>query len=462
MYSSEKLFSRLMELETQKLKQETKKNSEIEIGSEKELHLLPLLKDKGSSVQSITLGCRLNIHESHVMEDLAHQCHLENTIIINTCSVTKEAERQSRQAVRSARAKNPDAYIIATGCAVQLNPESFSVMPEVDRIIGNDGKLKQESFTKEFPYRVSVGPLDRSIPEDFPLLTHFKGKARAFLQVQNGCDHRCGFCNIPKARGPSRSVPLGVVVAQVRALLAAGTQEIVLTGVDLTSYGKGLPGDMSLGRMIKRMLIQVPELQRLRLSSLDSIEVDEPLFEILTQNPRILPHLHLSFQSGSTYVLNRMRRRHTREEALKFCHRIRQVRPEINLTADFIVGFPGETEAMFEETQSFMKEAELGACHIFPFSPRPGTLATKLDGHLPKIEIKARAKQLRHYNQALFSAKLREKINTVQCVLVEEDGSGYTDDFFRVILEQDTGIRQSIQKVRIIQSTEKGLKGVIN
>ncbi|WP_075260294.1 tRNA (N(6)-L-threonylcarbamoyladenosine(37)-C(2))-methylthiotransferase MtaB [Holospora undulata] len=418
-------------------------------------------RKEDSRIQVFTLGCRLNIHESHVMEDLAIQGGLKNAIIVNTCAVTKEAERQSHQALRSARANNPDAYIIATGCAVQLNPESFAAMPEVNRVIGNDGKLKKESFIQDFPYRVSVGPLERTIQEDFPILDHFKGKIRAFLQVQNGCDHRCAFCNIPKARGRSRSVPLGIVVQQIRKLLCCETQEIVLTGVDLTAYGKDLPGSMSLGRMVKRVLMQVPELKRLRLSSLDSIEIDEPLFEVLAQDERMLPHLHLSFQSGSSCILKRMQRRHTPEQALDFCHRIRQFRPEINLTADFITGFPGETELMFEETLSFMKEAKLGICHIFPFSPRPGTLASKLDGHLPKSEIKARAKHLRQENQRLFQEMLKKKLNTIQSVLIEEGAFGYTNDFIRVVLDSDLGLRQSIQQVRMVECTEKGWKGVI-
>ncbi|ETZ07241.1 threonylcarbamoyladenosine tRNA methylthiotransferase MtaB [Holospora obtusa F1] len=413
-------------------------------------------------VQTVTLGCRLNIHESHVMEDLAIQEGLKNTIIVNTCAVTKEAERQSHQALRSARANHPEAYIIATGCAVQLNPESFSLMPEINRIIGNDGKLKKESFSKDFPYRVSVGPLERKIQENFPILNHFKGKIRAFLQVQNGCNHRCAFCNIPKARGPSRSVPLGWIVQQIRALCQAGVQEVVFTGVDLTSYGKDLPGNVSLGRMIKRVLMQVPELKRLRLSSLDSIEIDEALFEVLAYDHRMLPHLHLSFQSGSSYILNRMLRRHTREDALDFCDRIRKVRPEINLTSDFIVGFPGETEHMFEETVSFVKETRLGMCHIFPFSPRPGTLATKLDGHLQKSEIKERAKCLRQENQLFFQEILQKKIDTVQSVLIEEGSFGYSSDFIRVTLDPDPGVRQSIQNIRITQCTAKGWKGMLN
>lgn len=414
-----------------------------------------------SKVQSITLGCRLNIHESHVMEELATKARLDNAVIINTCSVTKEAERQSRQAIRSARTQNPDAYIIATGCAVQLNPEAFARMPEIDRVLGNDGKLKQESFAQDFPYRVSVGPVEKNIQDDFPVLKHFKGKSRAFLQVQNGCDHRCAFCTISIARGASRSVPLGAIVQQIRALLEVGVQEVVMTGVDLTSYGKRLPGSLTLGRMIKRVLMQVPELTRLRLSSLDSIEIDDELFELLSYEPRILPHLHLSFQSGSSWVLERMRRRHTREEALEFCHRIRSVRPEINLTGDFIVGFPGETEPMFEETLSFMQQAQLGACHIFPFSTRPGTLATKLDGHIPKSEIKARAHRARKRNQEQFQTQLQGGLHTVQRVLVEEEACGYTEQFVRVnLIDLPLEVRQTPINVRMTECTEKGWKGV--
>lgn len=412
-------------------------------------------------IRTVTLGCRLNIHESHVMEDLAKKAELKDAIIINTCAVTKEAERQSRQAIRSARTAHPGAYIIATGCAVQLNPESFEKMSEINRIIGNDGKFKQESFSTDFPYRVSVGPVEKNIQEDFPMLKHFKGKVRAFLQIQNGCDHRCSFCSISIARGPSRSVPLGVIVQQVRNLLEVGVQEVVLTGVDLTSYGKRLPGNLSLGRMIKRLLMQVPELKRLRLSSLDSIEIDEELFEVLAYDSKVLPHVHCSFQSGSTEILRRMQRRHTREEALKFCADIRKARPKINLTADFIAGFPGETEEMFRETLSFMKEGDLGLCHIFPFSSRPGTSATKLNGHLPKAEVKLRAKIAREVNEEHFHAQLQKGLNSIQKVLIEEDGSGYTDQFIRVSLEKEEGVFQEIREVRMVQCTLKGWKGIL-
>lgn len=392
----------------------------------------------------VTLGCRLNTHESEVMKALAEKSGLKNAIIVNTCAVTAEAERQARQTIRALRKEHPDAYIIATGCAVQMRPQEFNAMPEIDRILGNDIKLKEESFAPDFPYRAKVGDIAKVTEADLPLLARFEGRARAFLQIQNGCNHRCAFCTIPLARGNSRSVPLGLLVRQTRLLLEQGIQEIVLTGVDLTSYGDRLPGSPRLGQMIRRLLAQVPELRRLRLSSLDSIEVDPDLYTLLVEEPRILPHIHLSLQAGHNTVLKAMRRRHTREDAIKLCQQLKQDRPEFIFGADFIVGFPGEAEEMFQQTLDLVDECDLTHLHVFPFSRRPGTVAETLPHQLPKALIKERAYRLRTYGQQKLSAFFASQLHTVHPVLVEQPRKGYTNDFSRVLFTHDVPLNTVI------------------
>lgn len=415
--------------------------------------------------QMVTLGCRLNIHESHVMQDLATKAGLEKAIIINTCAVTSEAERQARQTIRRLRKDNPEAFIIVTGCAVQLRPEVFGKMPEVNRVLGNDIKLKASSFAKEFPYRVAVGPIERQISEDFPLLKKFEGKTRAFVQVQNGCDHRCAFCNIPLARGSSRSVPLGLVVQQVQWLHQSGVREVIFTGVDLTSYGKGLPGDLTLGRMLRRVLMQVPEMGRFRLSSLDSIEIDEELFHLLAHEPRLLPHLHLSLQAGSNAILRAMRRRHLREESIDFCRRLLKERPEYALGADFIVGFPGETEEMFQETMDLVDECSLSHLHVFPFSARPGTLAFKMEDKVPGPVIKERAARLRQKAKQALDQKLGQYLGQQVDILMEENNTGYTKDFLRVAVQNagaSSCVPGQILRVTIQDLAPQGLVGFLD
>ncbi len=385
----------------------------------------------------VTLGCRLNIYESEVMERLALEAGLENAIVVNTCAVTAEAERQTRQTIRKLRKENPHAYIIATGCAVQLRPQQFAAMPEIDRIIGNDIKLKKESFSPEFPHRMDVAPFIKDTHLELNALPALKGKTRGFLQIQNGCNHQCSFCTIPRARGKSRSAPIAQIVHNIRELLEQGVQEIIFTGVDLTSYGEGLPGSPTLGTMIKRVLMQVPHLRRLRLSSLDSIEVDEDLQRLLWEDERLLPHVHLSLQSGSNAILKTMRRRHTREDAIAFCAKLRRERPEFVFGADFIVGHPGETEEDAEDTNLLVEECGLTHLHVFPYSSRPGTLAARMTNPVLPDVIKKRSAHLRakgtHYKRAHFQKYVGKKVT----VLLEKNNQGHTNDFSKVSLVED-------------------------
>ncbi|MCH7554772.1 MAG: tRNA (N(6)-L-threonylcarbamoyladenosine(37)-C(2))-methylthiotransferase MtaB, partial [Proteobacteria bacterium] len=313
------------------------------------------------SLEVLTFGCRLNAYESEVMR--GHARGQENTIIINTCAVTAEAERQSRQAIRRARRKSPDARIIVTGCAAQIDPDRYAAMPEVDLLLGNDEKLDADAFTKLGGDRVRVGDI-MTVRETAPhLVSGFEGRARAFVQVQNGCDHRCTFCIIPYGRGNSRSLPLADITAQTRTLAVSGYKEIVLTGVDLTSYDHH---GMGLGAMVRALLDAVPELPRLRLSSIDVAEVDDALMDLIAHEPRLMPHLHLSLQAGDDMVLKRMKRRHSHGQALAFCDRVRALRPGIALGADLIAGFPTETEAMFQRSLDLIEAASLAFLHVFP------------------------------------------------------------------------------------------------
>ncbi|MGH6960915.1 MAG: tRNA (N(6)-L-threonylcarbamoyladenosine(37)-C(2))-methylthiotransferase MtaB, partial [Dongiaceae bacterium] len=315
------------------------------------------------------------------MRDHARAAGLDGAIIINTCAVTAEAERQARQAIRKARRGNPRARIVVTGCAAQIDPQGFAAMPEVDHVLGNAEKLQVDSFR-----RLADGGAARVVVADIMavretaghLVAGFGGRARAFLQVQQGCDHRCTFCNIPYGRGPSRSVPIGEIVAQARSLVEAGTREVVLTGVDITAYGSDLPGRPTLGQMARRLLAQVPELPRLRLSSLDPVEVDEDLLRLIAAEERLLPHLHLSLQAGDDLILKRMKRRHSRADAVSFCNRVRHLRPDIAFGADLIAGFPTETEAMFANSLQLVADCDLTFLHVFPYSARRGTPAARM------------------------------------------------------------------------------------
>ncbi len=384
----------------------------------------------------VTFGCRLNTYESEVMRAHAENANMEDVIIFNTCAVTKEAERQARQAIRRARRKNPNAQIIVTGCAAQIDPESFGGMAEVDRVIGNDEKLKAESWGAPGTEKVQVNDIMSVKETASHLIEGFEGRARAFIQVQNGCDHRCTFCIIPYGRGNSRSVPIGVVAEQTKKLVESGYNEIVFTGVDVTSYGADLPGTPSLGQMIRRVLAIVPELKRLRLSSLDPVEIDDDLWRLIGEEPRLMPHLHMSLQAGDDMVLKRMKRRHLRDDAIAMANRARSLRPDIVFGADIIAGFPTETDEMFENTLKIVDECDLTFLHVFPYSEREGTPAARM----PQVDHpirKERAARLREAGERKMKEFLLKHVNQRYEVVVEAGGIGRTIHFAPVKLDQE-------------------------
>jgi threonylcarbamoyladenosine tRNA methylthiotransferase MtaB len=373
------------------------------------------------SIDIITLGCRLNTYESEVMRAKALEAGLDNAVIVNTCAVTSEAVRQARQSIRRARKDNPNARIIVTGCAVQTDPEAFAGMPEVDKVLGNADKLQAASYRLEtLNERVVVNDIMSVKETASHLVAGFDGRARAFVQIQNGCDHRCTFCIIPYGRGPSRSVPAGSVVEDVKRLVGQGVREIVLTGVDITSYGADLPGTPKLGRLMDQILRLVPDLPRLRLSSLDVAECDEQLVSLAMSDPRVMPHLHLSLQAGHDMILKRMKRRHTTAQAVAFCDRLRAARPDIVFGADLIAGFPTETDDMFSSTLQHVKDCGLTYLHVFPFSARDKTPAARMP-QLQGTIIKARAAQLREAGAQALSAHLLSLTGKEIELLVEQD-----------------------------------------
>jgi threonylcarbamoyladenosine tRNA methylthiotransferase MtaB len=380
------------------------------------------------TTEIITFGCRLNAYESEIMTGLAEQAGLDDAVIVNTCAVTAEAERQARQAIRRARRLRPGARIIVTGCAAQIAPERYAAMPEVDRVIGNREKLEAATFGTAETARVRVNDIMGVRETARHLVAGFDGRARAFVQVQQGCDHRCTFCIIPFGRGPSRSVPLGPIVEQVRTLVANGYRELVLTGVDITSWGADLPGRPSLGQLVRRLLAAVPELPRLRLTSLDPAEIDEALWQALAEEERLMPHLHLSLQAGDDMILKRMKRRHSRADAIAFCQRARRLRPDVAFGADIIAGFPTETEAMFANTLDLVEECDLTFLHVFPYSERPGTPAARMPA-LPMAERKARAQRLRTAGDAALARFLDRRVGRALAVLVEKDGFGRSEHY---------------------------------
>ena len=389
------------------------------------------------SIETITFGCRLNAYESEVMKAEAQKSGLENAIIINTCAVTAEAVRQAKQTIRKARRENADARIIVTGCAAQTQARDFGDMAEVDLVIGNNDKLKSESyrpiaFGEPLNDKVQVNDIMSVTETAGHLIDGLDGRARAFVQVQNGCDHRCTFCIIPFGRGPSRSVPMGVVVDQIKRLVDNGYAEVVLTGVDITSYGGDLPGSPTLGKLTQSILRHVPSLPRLRISSIDSIEADPALYDAVT-DPRLMPHLHLSLQSGDDMILKRMKRRHSRSDALGIVEKLRGLRPDMVFGADIIVGFPTETEAMFENTLRFVTEAGLTYLHVFPFSPREGTPAARMP-QISRRVGKERAARLRALGETQFATLCKSRIGHSENVLVEREGMGRTEQFVPVKL----------------------------
>ena len=391
-----------------------------------------------SSVDILTLGCRLNSYESEVMRGHAEAAGLQDAVIVNTCAVTAEAVRQARQTIRRARRERPTASIIVTGCAAQIDPASFAEMPEVTRVIGNAEKMKAETFAGiDFladTARVQVNDIMSVREVAAHLVDGLDGRARAFVQVQTGCDHRCTFCIIPYGRGNSRSVPAGEVVDQVKRLVATGHYEIVLTGVDLTSWGADLPNAPKLGNLVARILKLVPDLKQLRLSSIDAIEIDEPLFEALAHEPRIAPHLHLSFQSGDDMILKRMKRRHSRQDAIDLCLRLRAARPEMAFGADLIAGFPTETDEMFANTLASVDACGIDYLHVFPYSPRPGTPAAKMP-QVARDIVKSRAAALRAKGAERLARRLDLHVGTTAMALVEAGNRARLSDFSPVRIE---------------------------
>lgn len=414
--------------------------------------------------QVITFGCRLNTYESQVIKDLAAEAGLEEAFIINTCAVTSEAERQARQAIRKIRRKNPHARIIVTGCASQIDPAKYDQMQEVDRVIGNDEKMKLQSYLEHpMQERVLVNDI-MSIKETAShLISGFEGKARAFVQVQNGCDHRCTFCTIPYGRGNSRSVPVGEIVNQVRTLCDNGYPEIVFTGVDITAYGADLPGQPTLGQMISRVLALVPQLKRLRLSSLDPVEMDEDLWLQIGNEPRLMPHLHMSLQAGDNMILKRMKRRHLREDAIAFCKKARELRPDVVFGVDLIAGFPTETEEMFQNTLAIIEDCDLTYLHVFPYSPRPGTPASRM----PQVKgpvIKERAARLREAGEQALERLLSGQLGMRVTLLVEsvENGTihGKTDHFIPISIQSTKLVEVgNVITAKVVDKTKEQLIG---
>lgn len=380
----------------------------------------------------VTFGCRLNAFESEVMRDRA--ADLSDAIIFNTCAVTKEAERQARQAIRRARRDNPSKKIIVSGCAAQVSAETFAAMPEVDQVIGNAEKLTEDAYRSNA--RVLVGDIMTVRETAGHLIEGFEGRARAFVQVQQGCDHRCTFCIIPFGRGPNRSVPVGEVVRQVQTLVENGFNEIVLTGVDITDYGADLPGKPKLGSLARRLLNQVPDLPRLRLSSLDPMEIDDELLDLIAGEERLLPYFHMSLQAGDDMILKRMKRRHLRGDAIAMCDRIRTLRPDAVFGADLIAGFPTETEEMFANSLAIIEECDLTHLHVFPYSIREGTPAA----NMPHIEVKerrARAKRLREAGSLRMQNLLESRVGKFAEILVEKDNTGRCERYLPVKLDSE-------------------------
>ncbi|WP_197919507.1 tRNA (N(6)-L-threonylcarbamoyladenosine(37)-C(2))-methylthiotransferase MtaB [Thiosulfatihalobacter marinus] len=392
----------------------------------------------GAPPKFTTLGCRLNAYETEAMKAMSAEAGLDNAVIVNTCAVTAEAVRKARQEIRRLRRENPDARIIVTGCAAQTEPETFATMGEVDKVVGNSEKMRPETWAgmaADF-----IGETEKVMVDDIMsvretashLIDGFGTRSRAYVQVQNGCDHRCTFCIIPYGRGNSRSVPAGVVVDQIKRLVDRGFNEVVLTGVDLTSWGADLPAEPRLGDLVMRILKLVPDLPRLRISSIDSIEADDALMQAVATEPRLMPHLHLSLQAGDDMILKRMKRRHLRDDAIRFCEEARRLRPDMTFGADIIVGFPTETEAMFLNSLRLVSDCDLTWLHVFPFSPRTGTPAARM----PQVngnDTKARAARLRQAGHVQVERHLAAQTGRDHRVLMENPLMGRTEQFAEVV-----------------------------
>jgi threonylcarbamoyladenosine tRNA methylthiotransferase MtaB len=416
-----------------------------------------------ANVEVITFGCRLNALESEVMRNRAAAAGLGNAVVVNTCNVTAEAVRQARQAIRKARRERPEARIVVAGCAAQTDPDAFAAMPEVDLVLGNREKLTAEAYAD---FGVGLTPKVRvddimSVKETAGhLIEGMGGRARAFVEVQNGCDHRCTFCVIPYGRGNSRSVPMGAVVDQVARLAGNGYAEVVLTGVDITAYGADLPGSPTLGKLVRAILKHVPSLPRLRLSSIDSVEADPALMAAIAEEDRLMPHLHLSLQHGHDLILKRMKRRHSRADAVRFTREVRRLRPEVVFGADLIAGFPTEEAGHAAASEALVEECGLTYLHVFPFSPRRGTPAARMP-QLDRGLVRERAARLRARGAAAFARHLASEAGAIRRVLVEQDGIGRTEHFTPVALDTlvalDAGRPGEIVTARITGHTARAL-----
>ena len=431
-------------------------------------------KDSAKNSDVITLGCRLNAYESEVIKGHIKDVGLKDTIIVNSCAVTQEAVRTTRRTIRKAKRERPDAHIVVTGCAAQIDPDSFAKMDEVSRVIGNHEKMLAPTFDPDTLIegaKIKVNDI-MSVTQTAPqliiggnrVLEKTQSRTRAFLQVQNGCDHRCTFCIIPFGRGQARSVPAGEVIAHVKDLVRQGYKEVVLTGVDISSWGRDLPGSPPLGNLVKRVLKLVPDLPRLRLSSIDPAEIDKDLFDVLTTNSRMVPYLHLSLQAGDNLILKRMKRRHSREEAIDLCTRLKAARPEISFGADMIAGFPTETDTMFENSRRIISDIGIAWLHVFPFSPRMGTPAAKMPA-LDGTVIKERAKALREAGELQRAQHIRARIGDIDIALFEEAGSeapalGRLADFTLVKVDNPPKAG-SLARVKLTGYEDKYALGVI-
>ena len=411
----------------------------------------------------MTQGCRLNAYETEAMKELADAAGLKNIVVVNTCAVTAEAVRKSKQEIRKLRRDNPNSQMIVTGCAAQIEPKTFSEMSEVDLVIGNTEKMDSNTWNEISNKPDFVGKTEKVMVDDIMsvkntaghLIDGFGTRSRAYVQVQNGCDHRCTFCIIPYGRGNSRSVPAGVVVDQIKRLVDTGYNEVVLTGVDITSWGADLPMVPKLGDLVQRILKLVPDLPRLRISSIDSIEADPALIDAISSEMRLMPHLHLSLQAGDDMILKRMKRRHLRDDAIEFCSKMRSVRPNIVYGADIIAGFPTETEEMFENSLKLIKECGLTWLHVFPFSPREGTPAARMP-QMDRSIIKERAARLRLSGELAVKDHLAAQIGLEHNVLIENERMGRTEGFTEVLFNKDQ-IKGSIVNAKIVDKSLKQL-----
>ena len=411
-----------------------------------------------------TLGCRLNSYETEAMKALCAEAGVENAVVVNTCAVTTEAVRKARQEIRKLRRQHPHAKVVVTGCAAQTDPQAFAKMPEVDLVVGNAEKMRPETWSALGPD--FIGATEAIQVDDIMSVTEtaghlidgFGSRSRAYVQVQNGCDHRCTFCIIPYGRGNSRSVPAGVVVDQIKRLLDRGYNEVVLTGVDLTSWGADLPTQPRLGDLVMRILRLIPDLPRLRISSIDSIEADDRLMQAIAEEPRLMPHLHLSLQAGDDMILKRMKRSHLRDDAIRFCEEARRLRPDMTFGADIIAGFPTETEAMFANSLKLVQDCDLTWLHVFPYSPRPGTPAERMP-QVNGADIKARAAQLRKAGDEQVSRHLACQVGTIHPVLMENAAMGRTEQFAEVRFA-DVQAEGKIIRARIANVRDGQLVGV--